>query len=561
MNGKSIMKTRLLNLWEVVRTSFWFIPGLMVFSAIGLSFVIVAVDRMIEPEHHRVFGFLYSGGPEGARSILSTIAGSMITVAGVAFSITIVALTLASSQFGPRLLRNFMRDTGNQIVLGTFIATFIYCLLVLRTVYSTGERVYMPGISVTFAMALAVVNVGILIYFIHHVSTSIQADRVIAAVYHELSEHIQQLFPEELGCEFEQSENDRGRPQPTEDRYNHVCEIAASKNGYLQAIDSNSLLKIAGEHDFLIHLPFRPGEFIVAGSTLAKVESAEQFNEDLAEQIVNCFIVGPQRTPEQDVEFAIHQLVEVALRALSPGINDPFTAITCIDQLGSALCCLSDRAFPSPCRYDDEGRLRIISKPLTFEGVTNAAFDQIRQCGSTNIAVTIRLLETLKTIAGHARNSEQRQAILRQADMIARASQESITEKNDRDDVQQRYQALLDVLNEHALSNKTHTFLTQNQGGPDMDRKAFIDKLAAQLKQWDAEIEKLEAKAEKAQADAKADYHQQIEELRDKKQAAQDKLEEVKQAGEEAWEELKSGAEEAFDTMKNAFQTAMSKFK
>ncbi|HEU18338.1 MAG TPA: DUF2254 domain-containing protein, partial [Deltaproteobacteria bacterium] len=120
------MKTRLLNLWEVLRTSFWFIPGLMVISAIGLSFVIVAVDRMIEPGHHRIFGFLYAGGPEGARSILSTIAGSMITVAGVAFSITIVALTLASSQFGPRLLRNFMRDTGNQIVLGIFIATFIY---------------------------------------------------------------------------------------------------------------------------------------------------------------------------------------------------------------------------------------------------------------------------------------------------------------------------------------------------------------------------------------------------------------------------------------------------
>jgi uncharacterized membrane protein len=253
------MKTRLLNLWEVVRTSFWLIPGLMVFSAIGLSFAIVAMDRMVELDHHRVFGFLYAGGPEGARSILSTIAGSMITVAGVAFSITIVALTLASSQFGPRLLRNFMRDTGNQIVLGTFIATFIYCLLILRSVYSVGGHDFVPGISVTFAIALAVANVGVLIYFIHHVSTSIHADRVIAAVYNELSEHIQRLFPEELGYELEQSKNDRNKPQPTEGSYNYAWDIAALKSGYLQALDSDSLLKIAEEHDMLIDLQFRPG--------------------------------------------------------------------------------------------------------------------------------------------------------------------------------------------------------------------------------------------------------------------------------------------------------------
>jgi len=445
------MKTRLLNLWEVVRTSFWLIPGLMVFSAIGLSFAIVAMDRMVELDHHRVFGFLYAGGPEGARSILSTIAGSMITVAGVAFSITIVALTLASSQFGPRLLRNFMRDTGNQIVLGTFIATFIYCLLVLRSVYSVGGHDFVPGISVTFAIALAVANVGVLIYFIHHVSTSIHADRVIAAVYNELSEHIQRLFPEELGYELEQSKNDRNKPQPTEGSYNYAWDIAALKSGYLQALDSDSLLKIAEEHDMLIDLQFRPGEFIVVGTALAKVKSAEHLKENLVEQIASSFILGPQRTPEQDAEFAIHQLVEVAIRALSPGINDPFTAITCIDHLGSALCILTGRVFPSPYRYDEEGNLRFIAKPLTFEGITNAAFDQIRQYGRTSVAVTIRLLERLKTIAAHTRNSEQRQAILRQADMIARASQDSLPEKNDRDDLQQRYQDFLDALNENAL--------------------------------------------------------------------------------------------------------------
>ena len=442
------MKNRLLNLWEMVRTSFWFVPSLMIIVAIGLSFVLVTVDKIIEPENLRVFRFLYAGGPVGARSILSTIAGSMITVAGVTFSITIVALTLTSSQFGPRLLRSFMRDTGNQIVLGTFIATFIYCLLVLRSVYSIDGRVFVPGIAVTFAMILAVINVGVFIYFIHHVSTSIHADRVIAVVYQELSEHIQRLFPEKIGYGSVQIENEMNGPQSTEDRYNHVYDITVSESGYLQTIDGDSLFKITEEHDFFIHLLFRPGEFIVEGNSLAIVKSTEPFQEVFAEQIVSSFIIGPQRIPEQDVEFAIYQLVEVALRALSPGINDPFTAIACIDRLGSALCCLSNRAFPFPRRYNAEGRLQVIAKPPTFEGVVNAAFDQIRQYGVTSVAVTIRLLESLKTIAERARNSEQRQAILRQADMIARTSQDSIKDTNDKDDIQQRYQDLLIVLNE-----------------------------------------------------------------------------------------------------------------
>lgn len=440
------MKTRLLNLWESVRASFWFLPGLMVFTAICLSVVMVVIDRRVALDsNYSFFGFLYSVGPEGARSFLSTIAGSMITVAGVAFSITIVALTLASSQFGPRLLRNFMQDTGNQVVLGTFIATFIYCLLVLRSVHTVGEHVFVPGLATNFAAVLALANVGVLIYFIHHVATSIQADRVIAIVYHDLEEHLQRLFPEELGYEPQDSESAEIRPHPEEDSYKEVRHILASQSGFVQAIDSDGLLQITREHDFLIHLQRRPGEFVVAGGALAIVRSAEPLDESPAEQIVHAFIVGSQRTPEQDAEFAIHQLVEVALRALSPGINDPFTAMTCIDRLGSALCSLANRAFPSPYRYDDEAKLRIVARPVTFAGITNAAFDQIRQYGRSSVAVTIRLLETLRTIALQACRPEQREAILRQADMIERARHD-FPEASDREDIEQRYKALCDTL-------------------------------------------------------------------------------------------------------------------
>ncbi|MGM0406063.1 MAG: DUF2254 domain-containing protein [Thermoplasmatota archaeon] len=441
------MKTRLVNIWENVRNSFWFVPILMVFLAIGLSFVLVALDRMIEPENLRAFDFLYGGGPEGARSILSTIAGSMITVAGVIFSITIVALALTSSQFGPRLLRNFMQDTSNQIVLGTFISTFIYCLLVLRSVNNVDGSVFVPGIAVTFAIILAVMNVGVLIYFIHHVSTSIQADQVVAAVYDELSEDIERLFPEELGCKLAQDEENRGGQEPTIDKYTYTNDITASKNGYLRSIDNDSLLKITEEHDFLVHISFRPGEFIVKGSTLAVLRSRKAVEEDLTEKIASYFIVGSQRSPEQDVEFRIHQLVEIALRALSPSINDPFTAMACIDRLGATLCCLTNKAFPSAFRYSAEGTLRVISKPPTFKGILNTAFNQIRQYGSTSVAVTIRLLETLKIIAGQARTSEQRQAIRQQADIIVRTSQDTIKDKSDKNDIQQCYRDCLNVLN------------------------------------------------------------------------------------------------------------------
>lgn len=439
------MRTRLLNLWELVRTSLWFIPLVMVVLAIGLSYGMIAVDRKLAPEPHHLFTFLYAVGPEGAREVLSTIAGSMITVAGVAFSITIVALTLASSEFGPHLLRNFMKDKSNQLVLGTFIATFIYCLLILRTVRSEDESTFVPAASVTFAIVLALVNVGVLIYFVHHISVSIQADAVITAVYRDLLEDMQRLFPEELG----QEPPDSGHgsvPGPAEEEWRRADYVAAPRSGYLQAIDGDGLLEIAREFDLVMHVAYRPGEYVSAGNTLATIRCGEKLDGKLAQKIAKCFIVGSQRTPEQDVEFGIHQLVEVAMRALSPSINSPFTAISCVDRLGSVLCFLTRRAFPSPYRYDRENKLRVIARPTSFRGITNAAFDQIRQHGRSNAAVMVRLLDTLQIIAVHARTSEQKRAIRRQADMIVRSTQEALGEDNDRQDVRRRYEAVVEAL-------------------------------------------------------------------------------------------------------------------
>ncbi len=439
------MKVRLLILWESLRTSFWFLPALMTVLAVALSFLTVFIDRRIGSDAN-IFGFIFSGGPESARLVLSTVASSMITVAGVTFSITIVALALASSQFGPRLLRNFMHDTGNQVMLGTYIAAFAYCLIVLRTVHTVEGEDFVPSISVAVAIVLALAGIAVLIYFIHHISWSMQAEQVITAVYRDLEEKMPRLFPEDWRDTLGQSVDGEAMRQVEEEGYSQSLDIAAARSGYLQAVDLGALLEIAARNDVLVMLPHRPGDFIIAGITLITVKSKEELDESVARQLGNKVIVGSQRTPEQDAEFTFHQLVEVAIRALSPGINDPYTAVSCIDRLGSALCFLCGREFPLPYRYDDQGRLLVIYKSVTFTGIINAAFDQIRQYGRASAAVTNRLMETLEIIAVQTRTREQREAILRQADMILRASTDSLPEPNDVDDVRQRYQALVDIL-------------------------------------------------------------------------------------------------------------------
>ncbi|MDD3719075.1 MAG: DUF2254 domain-containing protein [Actinomycetota bacterium] len=442
------MRTRLLHIWEYLRTSFWLVPALMTILAVGFAFLLVFIDRRIGSGVDDVFGFLYSGGPEGARMVLSTIAGSMVTVAGVTFSITIVALQLSSSQFGPRLLRNFMQDLGNQIVLGTYLSSFVYCLLVLRTVHTVEGREFVPSISVAFAVVLALAGVAVLIYFIHHISTSMQAEQVILAVSRDLEEKIQRLFPRESEDGAERELEAESARRIAEDSRELDTDVPAAQSGYLQAVDRHGLLEVATENDLLVTMPCRPGDFVVEGTPLVKVRSKEALDESVARQLAGDVIVGALRTPEQDAEFAVHQLVEVAVRALSPGINDPYTAVSCVDRLSSALCFLCAREFPSPYLYDKEGNLRVVAKPGTFTGIVNAAFDQIRQYGRESAAVTVRMLEALAAIASQSRTREQREAVLRQAEMIERSSREGLHEKNDVEDVQRRYRALLDLLGE-----------------------------------------------------------------------------------------------------------------
>lgn len=424
-------------LWDNIRSSYWFVPTLMVAAVMVLWLAIFALDNMLGDELTRSLGWVYSGGPEGARELLTVVSGSMITVAGVTFSITIVALTLASQQFGPFLLRNFMRDTGNQITLGTFISTFIFCLLTLRVIRSTDEVTFVPQFSVSVALLLTLASLGVLIYFIHHVSAFIQASNIIAVVSLDLEAAIDRLFPDRLGRDTgEQPELDFCPKELSEIFEADSEQVLSPGCGYLKALDSEMLIETAVKNQLIVRMLKRPGDFVGGGDVIALVWPGGSLNHDVERLINESLVLDAQRTATQDVEFVFNQIVEVAVRSLSPGINDPFTAIICIDHLGQGLRCMAERTIPSPYRCGEDGSLRVIVYPVTFPELADVAFDQIRHYGRSSAIVLSRLLETIGAIARHVNREEDRQALLRHILLIREAGTIGLEEKLARSEVE-----------------------------------------------------------------------------------------------------------------------------
>lgn len=432
------MMSQLASVWDRIRSSFWFLPSILIVLAIVAGLGVVAIDEVVSMKNPWLRGWIYTGSAEGARTILGTIAGSMITIAGVVSSLTLVALTLASSQLGPRLLRNFRRDTTNQIVMGAFLATFLYCLLVLRTIRGEDAGAFVPAISISFGVLLALVSLGILIYFIHHVAVSIQSDEMVARVTDELYDTIDRLFPATVGEDKSPAAAAREMKLP-EDFDREARRVASRDDGYVQMIEPDALMKLAVRKDAVIRIERRPGHYVAMGYPLVRVWPPERVDDEFISEVNDAFIIGSHRTPLQDVEFCINQLVEVALRALSPGINDPFTAVTCVDRMGSGLARLAGRQMPSPFRADEEGRLRVVARPVRFSAIVDAAFDQVRQCSRCNAAVSIRLLETIAEVADVVTRSEDREALHRQAEMIARGAREGVEEELDRKETEERF--------------------------------------------------------------------------------------------------------------------------
>ncbi|RJP52003.1 MAG: DUF2254 domain-containing protein, partial [Anaerolineaceae bacterium] len=290
--------------WDQVRSSFWFLPSILIGGVVVFAFATLTLDVAVSDRWLRDWGWIYTGSAEGASTILGTIAGSMITIAGVVFSLTLVALTLASSQFGPRLLRNFMRDTTNQVVIGTFVSTFLYCLIVLRSIRREDPGSFVPHLSVSVSVLLALASVGVLIYFIHHVAVSIQADELIARVASELIQGIERMFPEQIGKggpRHQAGQFDALIPESFDRDSRPICAVG---DGYLQLIDQNALLKLSVKEDVLIGVERRPGHFIIAGTRLVRIWPGDRVTDRLETEVNAAFVLGSNRTPVQDVEFS-----------------------------------------------------------------------------------------------------------------------------------------------------------------------------------------------------------------------------------------------------------------
>jgi uncharacterized membrane protein len=361
----------------------------------------------------------------------------MITIAGTVFSMTLVALSLASSQLGPRLLRNFMRDTANQVVLGTFIATFVYCMLVLRTIRRAGDAPFVPHLSVSVGVLFALLSLGVLIYFIHHVSVSIQADNVVSRVFDELIDGIDSQYPDPVEGPQDAVVRPAAAVLPTAFERD-ARPVVAARDGYLQSVNADALLTLATEEDLVLRVEHRPGHYFVKGAPQLLAWPSERVTDEIAERIHAAVVLGDARTQIQDITFGIDQIVEIAVRALSPGINDPFTAKTCVDRLASVLSRLARRRMPSGERLDEQGRLRVVSSEVTFAACLDAAFDPIRRHARPSVAVTLRLLEAIAVIGAVAQRPQDCASLRSHAARVARSALFDWTEPADRRAVKQR---------------------------------------------------------------------------------------------------------------------------
>jgi uncharacterized membrane protein len=336
------MHPRLAKLWDEPRTSYWVVPLAMGISAVIVGMIMPWLDaRWASAIAHRLPWLQTT--MDAARASLSAIAGAMVTVTGVVFSLTMVTLSIAASQFGSRIVRARMTDRVTQFALGTFVATSLYCLVVLQAVRVTDGEPFAPHVSAALGLLLAIASLGILIHYIHHVALSVQASIVISTVAEDLEETLQRVFPEETGQVedaseplSEQAAALEGEGQPVE----------ARAEGYLQAVDLAGLIRAAQDSNLVLRLQMRPGAFVTRGCPIAQSWPAEAADEVLCRRINQACLVGRRRTPVQDAECAVSELVEIAMRALSSGINDPLTAVSCVDYLGAALSRLCGRKMP-----------------------------------------------------------------------------------------------------------------------------------------------------------------------------------------------------------------------
>jgi uncharacterized membrane protein len=421
------VKARVRKWLSSLGETFWLLPATLVAGCIVLALSLVRLDHSgAVPQWLIESPWLYNGGATGARTLLGAIASSTIGVAGTAFSITIAALSLAAGQMGPRLLRNFTRDRGNQTTLGIFLGTFSYALMVLRSVRTESEGAFVPHLSLSVGILLAFLCVGTLVFFVGHMAGRINVDTVIELVSREARQAIAAL-----------TSDAQGHDPPPWDDWRDAVPVADPRRGYLQHLDSEGLASWACEHGTVIRLLVRPGDYVFPGAPIAMVRPPVA---GAGAAIRNATALGPRRVSSEDLEFAVRQLVEVAVRALSPGINDPHTAIGVLDSLGALLCDLAPRHLPTGVAVRD-GRAVLLVPTTRYDGLVDAMFHLIRQNAAGSAAVSIRLLDVLTAVASVERDPARLRTIQRHADLVRADAEHRLSAIGDLNDLRRRHRA------------------------------------------------------------------------------------------------------------------------
>ncbi|WP_428539060.1 DUF2254 domain-containing protein [Rhodopila sp.] len=421
------MQAHLRKLLSDIGEKFWLLPAAMVVAGILLAVGLIDLDRSgMVPAWLIQSPWLYNGGGTGARTLLGAVASSTIGVAGTVFSITIAALSLAAGQMGPRLLRNFTRDRGNQFTLGAFLATFSYALMVLRSVRTENEGAFVPHVSLSVSILLAFVCVGTLVFFVGHMAGRINVDTVIELVSDDVRSAIQRLT------------FDHPQPQASiPDIWDDAVPVVDERRGYLQQLHPEGLADWAAQRGTTLRLLVRPGDYVFPGAPIARMTPPV---DGAGAAIRAATALGPARVSSADLEFAIRQLVEVAVRALSPGINDPHTAIAVLDRLGAALCDIAPVHLASGISLR-RGRVVLIIPAVDYDGLVDSMFHMIRQNAANSAAVLLRMLEVLTAVTGCEQAPARVATLRRHADLVLADAEREIANQGDLADLRQRHAA------------------------------------------------------------------------------------------------------------------------
>lgn len=412
--------------WFAIRASYWFYPALFALAGLALATMLVHFDRIGAADWVSRSNLFVPARPEGASNMLTVLSGSMIGVASTVFSITIAAVAYASGNYGPRLLTNFMEDKGNQFSLAMFIGTFVYAITVLRAVRTeneppvtlfsptSGDSGFVPQLSLLVAFLLMIASVGVLVYFLHHIPASIRINTVLENIGARLLREIAQVFPEE------------GERDPAVRAVGRGDWVRADRTGYVRLIELGALVEVARKHGIAIGLEVRPGDFLYPGVPIARTD-AKRLPGEVADAVRDTFAIGASRTPEMDLEFSIDELVEIALRALSPGINDPFTAITAVHWLGAATSEVGRRNLDAES-WNSHGRDCPVAPLLNdFAHFLQRGFGAARSSLASNRLAALVALEALGTSRELVNGFHRRALLEREMEALVRQAEDFLT--------------------------------------------------------------------------------------------------------------------------------------